>query len=258
MFKGSDIHHYLQFSHYRAKAELARDASNMFLGFAWWILEPLIFMAVFYFVFGLGLRKGGTDFVCYLLCGLVPWKWLDSTVRTASSSVASSAGLMRQVYFPKWILPVYIILANTYKYLIVLVLLIISLQLINGNISVVWLWLVAVVAVQLFFIIGLSLVCAAFVPLIPDLRYVINYGMTLLFFVSGIFFSINDLAPPIRDTLSWLPSVLIIDFYRDILLFNLSPNLLDIAVVVAQAIGLMLIGCYTLVKLDRYYPRVLG
>lgn len=250
--------HYLSFCQFRAKAELKRDSTNMFLGSAWWIIEPIIYMAVFYVVFGLGLRKGGTEFVCYLLCGLVPWKWFDSTIKTASGTVVASAGLMRQVYFPKWILPSYIVLANTYKFFIVFALLAITLQLINTNASWIWLWSFPIISLQLLLIFGLSVLTASLIPLIPDLRYVVNYGMTLLFLVSGIFFSIDDLAEPVRSWLTWLPSVLLIDMYRDVLLHNMAPNTVKILVLLIQSLIFTSIGVCLLHKLDRYYPRVVG
>ena len=110
---------YLELLFYRASAELKREASRAYLGITWWFIEPLLYMGVFYLVFGLGLRKGGQDFVMYLLCGLITWKWLDSTVRTSSNVIAGSVGLMAQVYLPKIILPGVILVANTYKFLIV-------------------------------------------------------------------------------------------------------------------------------------------
>jgi hypothetical protein len=35
--------HYLEFLTYRAMAELRRDASTMYLGMLWWILEPVLY-----------------------------------------------------------------------------------------------------------------------------------------------------------------------------------------------------------------------
>lgn len=250
--------HYLNFANYRAKAELQRDASNMFLGAAWWVLEPVLYMAVFYVVFGMGLRKGGIDFVCYLLCGLVPWKWLDSSVRTASGSILASAGLMRQVYFPKWVLPSYVIIANTYKFLIVLTLLLGFMTWVKGGFSLLWLTVLAIAALQLLLVLGMSWLAAALVPLVPDLRFVVAYGMTLLFFLSGIFFDISELAEPVSSWLKWIPSVILIDMYRGVLLDNSLPTLWQVAVIIAESTAFVIVGLLCLVGLDRYYPRVVN
>ena len=58
---------HIELLRYRALAELRRDSSGMYLGMIWWVLEPILYMLVFYIIFGIGLKKGGIDFVFYLL-----------------------------------------------------------------------------------------------------------------------------------------------------------------------------------------------
>lgn len=249
---------YVDLLSYRALAELKRDSSGMYLGMLWWILEPMLNMVVFYLIFGLGLRKGGTDFVFYLLCGLVPWKWIDSTVRTSAGIILSSAGLMRQVYFPKWLLPGYIILANTYKFFIVFFLLILALLLSGIKPSSVWFALPGLIAIQFFFIASLAFIASALVPLIPDLRFVVTYGMTMLFFMSGVFFTVSELGEPVRTWLSWIPTVLIIEAYRDVLLYGVWPDYYLLLKIIVPTVFLLFAGVGLLSGFNRYYPRIVG
>ncbi len=241
---------------YRALAELRRGASGMYLGVFWWVLEPLLYMAVFYIVFGMGLKKGGVNFVFYLLCGLIPWKWLDSTVRTASGVVLSSVGLMRQVYFPKWLLPAYIVVANTYKFFIVLFLLVVSLLACGIHPAASWGFLPVLVAVQFLLVLGMSLAAAAVVPLIPDLRYAVQYGMTMLFFLSGVFFNIADLAEPVKSWLLWIPTVQLIEAYRGLFLHDVIPDGVSMCRVLLWAGLFGAFGISFLFYFDRYYPRI--
>ena len=241
---------------YRALAELRRGASGMYLGMFWWVLEPLLYMAVFYVVFGMGLKKGGVDFVFYLLCGLIPWKWLDSTVRTSSGVVLSSVGLMRQVYFPKWLLPAYIVVANTYKFFIVLFLLIVSLVACGIHPTSAWIFLPVLVAVQFLLVLGMSFAASAIVPIIPDLRYAVQYGMTMLFFLSGVFFNIADLAEPVKSWLVWIPTVQLIEAYRGLFLHDVIPDGVSMCRVLLWAGLFGVFGISFLFYFDRYYPRI--
>lgn len=250
--------HYWELLSYRALAELKRDSSNMYLGMLWWVLEPLIYMLVFYLVFGLGLRKGGLDYVLYLLCGLVPWKWLDSTVRTSSGVIMGSVGLMRQLYFPKWILPGYIVLANMYKFLIVLALLLLFLAGAGVVPGVTWCALPVLIAVQLLLICALSGLAAALVPLVPDLKHVVNYGMTMLFFITGIFFDVSELGEPVKSWLLWNPTLVLIDAYRNVLLNQSWPDWHTLERVVLISSVLFLFSVFLLKRLDRYFPRVVS
>jgi len=252
------LRQYIELLNYRALAELKRDSSGMYLGILWWILEPILYMLVFFIIFGIGLRKGGLDFVFYLLCGLVPWKWLDSTIRTSSGIILGSAGLMRQVYFPKWLMPGYIILANAYKFLIVFSILIAFLLLSGIVPTVFWSAIPLLILIEFFLIVALSFAVSALVPLIPDLRFVVSYGMTMLFFLSGVFFKSSDLVEPVRTWLSWVPTVVLINAFRDVILYGVWPDFVGLFRVLVLTLMIFLLGFGLLVRFDRYYPRVVG
>ncbi len=249
---------YVELLKYRALAELKRDSSGMYLGMLWWVLEPILYMLVFYVVFGIGLKKGGIDFVIYLLCGLVPWKWLDSTVRTSSGVILASAGLMRQVYFPKWLLPAYIVLANTYKFFIIFSLLILFFLLAGLTPNEAWLAIPLLILLQFFLVISLSFAASAIVPLVPDLRFAVNYGMTMLFFLSGVFFNVSDLGEPVRSWLFWVPTVLLIDAYRGVFLHGVWPDSIGIFKVFVSSLVIFICGLGLLLRFDKYYPRVVN
>lgn len=249
---------YFELLMYRANAELSREASRAYLGFIWWVLDPLLYMAVFYIVFGVGLRKGGSDYVMYLLCGLLVWKWIDSTIRTSCGIISSSVGLMGQVYLPKIILPAVIVVANTYKFVIVYIIFLLSLLLFGVPVTDAWLYIPLLLFIELLLIAAVSGLGAALVPIIPDAKYLVNYGMTLLFFLSGIFFDIRDIAPEIQEYLRWNPMVTIIDGHRAILLYGEIPDLNALYWVGAASVILFVVMFYLLMKFDRFYPRVVG
>jgi lipopolysaccharide transport system permease protein len=250
---------YIELLFYRAHAELTRDLKRAYLGILWWFIEPVLYMAVFYLVFGMGLRKGGQDFVVYLLTGLIVWKWLDGTVRSSSGVISSSVGLMNHVYLPKILLPGMVVIVNTYKLLTVLIIFLVFLVLMwNIPVTRQWQLLPLLLLLQLVLICGMAGVAAAIVPIVPDLKYVIEYGLTLAFFMSGIFFDVHDLTPQIQHWLMLNPMVVLIESYRDILLYSRWPDWYALLIVGVEAVttfGLMLV---LLVKLDRYYPRVIG
>ncbi len=250
---------YIDLVLYRGLSELRTEASRAYLGLIWWVMEPLLYVGVFYLVFDLGLKRGGEGFVSYLLCGLVPWKWFDGTVRSASNMISTCVGLMRQVYVPKYLLPLAVVVTNSIKFLIIFSILLLFLTL-NG--APLWgaalLYLPLVMAVQLLLILAVGGLAAAIVPLIPDLRYVVNYGLTMLFFMSGIFFSLADMSPEAQAFLVFNPMLLIIDDYRAILLQGQAPGLYPLAVIALAALALLVVvaGCFK--RFDRVYPRVVS
>jgi lipopolysaccharide transport system permease protein len=243
---------------YRAVAELKTEASRNYLGIVWWFLEPLLYLGVFYVVFALGFRRGGDGFVPFLLCGLVAWKWFDSTVRTSCNSITMNAGLIGQVYFPKFLLPASVVLTNTLKFGIILSIFILFLSVSGYPPGTAWSWLPAVVMVELLLTAAVALLAAALIPLLPDLSYVINYGMTMLFFMSGIFFDVEHMAPEVQGWMKLNPVVPIVTAYRSILLANEPPALTELLPVVVLSAVLLLVVWRIYARFDRLYPKVLG
>ena len=115
---------YLELIIYKGLADLNSEASRAYIGFVWWVLEPLLYMMAFYIAFGLGLRGGGPHMLFFLLCGLVPWKWFSSTVSNGSHTIQNNVGLMQQIYLPKYIMPWISLVTSGVKFLIILTLLV--------------------------------------------------------------------------------------------------------------------------------------
>jgi len=244
---------------YRGLAELRAEASRAYLGIFWWVLEPMLYVGVFYLVFGLGLRRGGDGFVAYLLCGLVPWKWFDSTVRTAMNTISQSVGLMRQVYLPKYLLPLVVVVSNTAKFFLILVIFLVFLTLYGIS---PWqpslAYLPLLVLIQLLMTLAVAGFAAAVVPFVPDFRYLINFSMTLLFFMSGIFFSLSEMPPEVQEILVYNPVLVLIEAYRAVLLHGAAPDLSGLAWVSLFSLCLLFFVGYIFHRYDRSYPRVVG
>lgn len=249
---------YLELIVYRALADFRSEVSRMYLGVLWWFLEPILYVLVFYVVFGIGFLRNSREFVPFLLCGLIVWKWLDSTIRTASGTVAQSVGIISQVYLPKVVFPLITVLTNFFKFLIILGVFLLFLWGYGGKAHLSWLWLVVLIPLQLLLVAALASLAAGLVPLVPDLRHAINYGMTFLFFASGIFFDPGELSVAARRILDINPVIHLIGLYRAVLLQGEAPSSESLGYVAALAMVLAAIATIMFRKMDRVYPRLVG
>ena len=243
---------------YRANAQLKSEVDRAYLGMIWWVLEPVLYLGIFYIVFEWGLRSGGDDFVPFLLCGLVAWKWLDSTVRTSSAVIINNASIMNSVYLPKIVFPLIVILSNSYKFFIILFLLLLFLILYGIPVTIVWLALPLIVLIEFILVCALSILSAVLVPFVADIKHVINYGMTFLFFSSGIFFDISRMRPDVQEVMNFNPVLVLIDCYRSILLENKLPELTDLFFLATISIVLLVVALMVFRKLDHALPRVVN
>lgn len=248
---------YLDIILFKTWADLRAEASRAYIGFLWWFLEPVLYMAAFYLIFGLGLRMGGEGFIYFLLCGLVPWKWFSSTLANGSKAIEAGAGMIHQVYLPKIVLPTIVVLINTAKFVLILPIFLVFLIASGYEASAGWLGILPLVLLQLALIWSLTAFCSALVPFIPDLRYVIDNGLLLLLFLSGVFFSIDEMGEPIRGLLNLNPMAILIEGWRSVLLEGVMPDARGIAYLVLFSLVFGGLSTWLLKLFDRRYPKVL-
>jgi ABC-2 type transport system permease protein len=87
------------------RKELKVKYKNSVLGFAWSMLNPLLYLIVFYIAFVKILGSGVPAFPIFLLSGLLVWNLFSTGLSAACSSVVANAGLVKKVSFPREILP---------------------------------------------------------------------------------------------------------------------------------------------------------
>ena len=140
----------------------------------------------------------------------------------AGNSITQGKGLISQTYLPKPFFPLVIIGQAFVKQAFVFGLLIVFLFMYGFYPSNWWFWLLPIILVQLLFITAVSFIVAFVVPFARDLLYLINAGLMMLMFGSGIFYSYKDvLIPEHREIFLMNPMANLIVNYRLVLMENI-------------------------------------
>lgn len=87
------------------RKELKVKYKNSALGFVWSLLNPVLYLVVFWVVFDLVLGSGIPDFPVFLLAGLLPWNLFSTSLGSSTSSIVGNAALVNKVHFPREVLP---------------------------------------------------------------------------------------------------------------------------------------------------------
>lgn len=224
----------------QARMALRADASNFMLGYVWWILEPLLFVGVFYMVFGIILNTGRADYLVFLMCGKLPFVWLSKTVSQAANSIVKNKGLIGKVHIPKTLFPLATVQESLYKQPAVFALLFAVLLFDGYPITNTWLWLVPLLLVNYLFIVVCSLASAYMVCVIRDFAMLVPLVMTFLMFSSGVFWDVRDLGDPAKTELimNVNPVAFILDAYRQILMYQTPPDGVHLGIMAAVLIVL--------------------
>lgn len=247
---------YLAIIVFKTKAELKAERQRTYLGYIWWILEPLMFLAIFYVVF-VHLRQNSTEnFVHFLLIGLIIWQWFKSSISQSSSVIIYQINLLRQVRIPAWIFPIIKVSANTVKFLIVFTLLIIFLWSTGFTPNLNYLYMLEIIFILFLLINGVVLCLAAVVPFVPDINVIVENILLGLFFVTGIFFPVDLVPEPIRSYLSLNPMMRIIENSRQVLLHSQPPNQSDMLYVLVMALVFIFVGLRLFKRFQNHYAKL--
>lgn len=242
---------------YKVYADLRAEASRTYMSYLWWVFDPILNMTVLYIVFGLLFQRGGEGFIAFLLTGIVFWTWYSNTINHSANTIRSGRGLMNQVNVPKVVFPLICTLTDLLKFSVVLFLLLVFLWMSGYAPSMAYLSLPALILVQLVLASGLSFLLAALVPYAPDLKILTSNMLHLQFFLSGIFFSADDIPQQFREIFFANPMAVMIYEERNVLLYATWPDWSRVGIVAALGLALFALAVSIIFRLDKDYPRMM-
>ena len=82
------------------KVNAKTTVSTTKLGTLWWILDPLLLMAIYYFVFKVIFNRGGPNYHLFILCGLVTYQFFTRTLSACTRTLADNESLIKQASLP--------------------------------------------------------------------------------------------------------------------------------------------------------------
>lgn len=251
-----NLQRYLDIVLFKSYADLQSERQRTYLGFLWWIFEPLMYMAVMWLVFSHVLARGTADYPVFLLTGLVFWQWFKSCVAHGSVAVLQASPLIQLVPLPPVLFPLITVLTDSFKFLFILTLLL-ALLLVTGHAQS-----LTVLALPLILVAELAVICAftiwisALIPFVPDLRFVTDNVLIAMMFLSGIFYDVSVLPAPIQEYFFLNPVAFLIREARNVMMHQQWPDLTGMAVLTAGALVVSAMGAIALDKLRRFYPKL--
>lgn len=249
--------HYQSVILYRSVGNLLSETANSRLSFAWWVLEPIFSMAVYYIVFSIFLNAGTEDFVPFLLIGLVFFEWFSLVTISSCVSVRSNAGIISQLKMPLVVWPSVTALSGSFKFLIVLALLVIFLLFYGFDPSFAWAWILPIIGLCFVFILGVAYWCSFICVFLPELEKIVHLFVRAMLFLSPIFYSIDILPAFAQKLIVVNPLAFCVSSSRDVFMQNQSPDpLLFLLVFVISAL-LFMTGLFVFQKYNTSLVRVI-
>ncbi|HEY5865028.1 MAG TPA: ABC transporter permease [Candidatus Tectomicrobia bacterium] len=175
------------------RRHLAARYRGSALGFLWSLLNPMLLMGVYTFVFAFIFRTAAPDvpYSVFLITGLLAWNFVSTAAMNAAVSLVDGAPLLKKTAFPLFVLPVSAVLSNAVNYLITLPLLIIF-NLLSGIAPTLSLLLFPCMLLLLLLVaLGVGLLLAALMPFFRDLQQLIEVLFTMWFFLTPVLYPMS-------------------------------------------------------------------
>ena len=209
------------------------------LGFVWSLLNPLLMMVVFTFVFTVIFPTNGKeDFPIFFLAGLLPWQFFANSINMTTRSIVDNAHLIKKVYFPREALPIAGVLSHLVNFLLALVVFFALFPLFRVRVTGWVLLLPVIILIQLLFTLGLAFVLSTMNVFYRDTQHIMETLMLIWFFLTPIFYSLEDMQPvlvglrfDLRNIIYALnPMASLIKAYRAVLYQGSAPYFMDLGV----------------------------
>ena len=200
------------------------------MGIGWAVFMPVINTIVFTIIFR-KVAKIETDvpYPVFSYCGLLPWNMFAASLKTGINTLVANKSLLTKVYFPREVFPFSTMLVCVVDFLVGLGILALMMLYYWIPLSPTVLFLPILIAVQLMFTVGLSMLLAPANLYYRDVKYILDALIVVWMFVTPVVYPTRQLTGPLGVMLQLNPLAPIIDGYRAVLLRGELPSAIPFA-----------------------------
>lgn len=254
-----DIVQYRSYIVYATKANLKAEVAGSYLNWLWWILDPFLFMMVYSFVSIIVFGKGEPYFPIFVFIGLNSWNFFSKCINKSVKVIRSFKGTISKVYIPKYVLVIVIMLENLFKMCVAFLLVFIMMPFYRVPLSVYIINSIPLFAVMIVFTFGCSCLIMHAGVYVADLAKFIKVFLRLIFYMSGIFYSIpKRIDEPYSSLILNLnPMAYLINGLRQSLLYSQMIDYRVLVAVLAVGVVLSVVGIRTIIVNENNYVKVI-
>jgi lipopolysaccharide transport system permease protein len=191
------------------------------LGPLWYLIQPLLTTIIFTFIFG-NIAKLPTDglppFLFYM-SGTVIWAYFASSLTKTSETFVGNANLFGKVYFPRLAVPVSVLISNLIAFAIQFgFFLAFMAYFVSRGTPLHPNWWILLTPVLLLMMAGLGLgfgiIVSSLTTKYRDLRFLVQFGVQLLMYITPVIYPISALPPRYQALLQFNPISPIVETFR--------------------------------------------
>lgn len=248
---------------YLVRADLKKRGADTVLGNLWWIIDPLLTMLVYVVLLAIVFQTKREAYPLFIFCAILPWKWFSSSIADAVTCITTRERIIKQVNFPKIVLPMSVAVGATASFVFGLIPLGLMLVLLYPAHLSVWILALPVVAlVQFVFTLGVTFLASALTVFYRDIGNVATHFLRIWFYLSPALYGADQIAsltsrhPEIATIYNLNPFAPLFESYRDLLYYGRAPEWGMLSLVMLESIVLLVVSILIFRRLEPSFAKV--
>src|SRR5574341_1302448 len=249
-----DLWHYRELIYFMIWREVKVRYKQTMLGAAWAIIQPVLTMIVFTFLFGRIAKlptDGNIPYPIFSYTALLPWGLFVNALNQASRSLTSNQNMVTKIYFPRLVLPLASVLGGLVDFAIAFVILIVMMIYYKVTPTVaIWtlpLFLLLTVVTAL----GVALWLSAINVQYRDVNYVLPFLTQFWLFLTPVAYSAKVISEKWQIVYSLNPMAGVVNGFRWALLGTPTGPNLNMAVSIGIALIFLISGVFYFRSMER-------
>ncbi|MBR1693559.1 MAG: ABC transporter permease [Lachnospiraceae bacterium] len=254
-----DLKQFGGYTKYAAKSQLKSEVANSYLNWLWWVLDPICFMLIYTFIFGVVFNGKELYFPAFIFVGISMWDFFNRCVKASVKMVRGNKAVVSKVYLPKFILVLIDMMVNGFKMLISFAIVIGMMIFYRVPLHLTILWFFPILFVFILFTFGCCMFLLHYGVYVEDLSNVVNIVLRIVFYMTGIFYDVEKRLPkPYGKYLSRCnPLAYMIGSARNAVLYGRAPSVKLLLVLLLVALLLIYLGLRLVYKNENNYVKVI-
>lgn len=195
---------------------------NNYLGSLWEIINPLIQLLIYWFVFqnvmnrsGITISNGETvPYVFWLVAGFILWIFFYKATIEGSSSIYSRIRILSKMNFPMSIIPAFVIFPYLHIHIALLAVAAVIFNVGGYYVNVYYIQFLYLIPATVFLLFGIALITSTLSTMVRDVHMLLNAVLRMFLYVSPVLWEVGKIAEPFGTLLKLNPLYYLIEGYR--------------------------------------------
>lgn len=192
---------------------LRHKYGQSFLGYAWSLIEPAMFIATYFLLLKI-FHRSYPMYPLFIGSAILPWQWFAQTVNSSTSTLRKNSRLITSIALPREIYPLADVAMQTAEFVFSLPIVVVVALIYGARPSAYLILLPFAFVLQLMIVTGMALLVSSLNTVLRDIEQGIGIAIRMLFYLTPVLYPLSKIAPSLAQIESYNPMVGIIQVNR--------------------------------------------